>query len=142
MEARREATLAFNDDTYIVKFVKKGFEGAHQRYLLTIEGPGLKKMKLKRTVDLAALQRVLAAALTMPEFGGANDPMSCDWPVMRWLVAKVDAELKKNDKKKVRRQERETHGASSSWPLCLREVRRAVRGALSLQFSPLIRKEP
>ena len=35
-----EATLAFNDDTYTVKFVKKGMEGGLQRYLLTLEGPG------------------------------------------------------------------------------------------------------
>ena len=35
-----EATIAFNDDTYTVKFVKKGMEGGLQRYLLTLEGPG------------------------------------------------------------------------------------------------------
>ena len=41
-----EACLAFNDDLYNVKIVKKGLEGGHQRYLITLEGPALKRTKI------------------------------------------------------------------------------------------------
>ena len=114
MEARHDATLAFNDDNYNVKFVKKGFEGGHQRYLLTMEGPGLKRLKIIRTVDLAALERVLAAVPTMPAFRGSKDTSPCNWPHMRWLVAKVNEELKKNKGTRAEDGQQKVMAASSA----------------------------